>query len=303
MTSQTVPKVTGRKPRYRITSSFGHSVVLSLLVLAQLSDPLRSQALSSPPLPHDPEHAEKARHWCGIHLSRNELVAALSDGDYAVARDPKDSAALSNRGSVWLAANEPSRALRDFDAAIELSPHDPELHFNRAIAHGRLGNGERAVGDYTEAIRLNPDFAIAYHNRGVEFEQRGRLDDARADFEHALRISPDLARKQGVSGASNALAGPIPHLSRLEVPHHLKGNIGERGSANTWLFLACAITHTAIAELALMTRITCSTPAPCRSGGCARRPRWGRGPASPLPSPARARRHLRQRAHFFASLA
>lgn len=199
MASQPLQKVAGRKPRYRITSNFSHSVVLSLLMLAQLSAPSLSQSLSSPPLPHDPEHAERARHWCGIHLSRNELVAALSDCDYAVAREPKDSAALSNRGSVWLAANEPSRALRDFDAAIKLSPRDPELHFNRAIAHGRLGNGERAIADYTEAIRLNPDFAIAYHNRGVEFERRGRLDDARADFEHALRISPDLApARQGL---------------------------------------------------------------------------------------------------------
>jgi len=38
-------------------------------------------------------------------------LTELSDRDYAVARDPKDAAALSNRGAVWLAASEASERI------------------------------------------------------------------------------------------------------------------------------------------------------------------------------------------------
>ncbi|WP_083528188.1 tetratricopeptide repeat protein [Hyphomicrobium sp. CS1BSMeth3] len=142
--------------------------------------------------PHNPAHAERAVGWCAHHLARGELVAALSDCDYAVALEPQNLAALSNRGSVYLLAGEPARALTDFNAAIALAPADPDLHFNKGIAHGKLGMNEQAVADYTQAIQLRPNFAIAYHNRGYEHEVMSRPDDALADYRHALALRPGL---------------------------------------------------------------------------------------------------------------
>jgi len=84
--------------------------VLGLLLAGLAPVPCSGQSTSPIPLPHDLTHAVRARHWYAVHLSRKELVAALSDCDYAKASDPKDSAALSNRGAVWIAANEPARA-------------------------------------------------------------------------------------------------------------------------------------------------------------------------------------------------
>ncbi len=182
----------GQKPRCRTPWRNLRVLFAALLIEGAATSPLGAQISSDIPLPHDPAHADRARHWCGIHLARDELVAALSDCDYAIAFDPKDATALSNRGSVWLAANEPARALLDFDAAIAISP-EPGFYFNRGIAHGQLGARQHAIDDYTEAIRLKPDFAFAYHNRGVELEQQGSRAEATADFERALKIDPDLA--------------------------------------------------------------------------------------------------------------
>lgn len=135
----------------------GRSLVLGLALAGLAPVPCSGQNTYPIPLPHDPTHAERARHWCAVHLSRKELAAALSDCDYAIARDPNDSAALSNLGAVWIAANELARALRDFDEAIVLKPRDAGLYFNRGIAHGSVGAHERALADYTDAIAIQPD--------------------------------------------------------------------------------------------------------------------------------------------------
>jgi len=189
--SMTIGAAMGASPRSRLARLYRGRLIAALILLALAGNPLAAQQDHAIPLPHDPSHAERARHWCGIHLTRSELVEALSDCDHAIARDPKDAAALSNRGAVRLAAKEASKALQDFNAAIALA-RESGFYFNRGIAHGQLGAWEHAVADYTEAIRIQPDFAFAYHNRGIEHEQRGSHAEAKADFERALEIDPNL---------------------------------------------------------------------------------------------------------------
>ena len=144
------------------------------------------------PPPHDPAHAAQALTWCAAHLARNELVAALSDCDYAVAVEPKNPKSLSNRGSVWLLAGDPARAIMDFDAAIALVPEDASLYFNRGIAFSKLQQQDKAITEYSEAIRRRPDFAAAYYNRGFEFELKKMTTEALADYNFALKLAPDL---------------------------------------------------------------------------------------------------------------
>lgn len=162
----------------------------SLIVLAAL--PSGAEGLSSIELPHDPSHAERPVEWCAYHLARKELVAALSDCNYAVAQNPKSAAALSNRGSVWLIAGESKRSLRDFDAALKITPADASLHYNRGIALSNLGLSHEAIADFGEAIRLRPNFAIAHHNRGYEYERLLRRDEALADYRRALQLDASL---------------------------------------------------------------------------------------------------------------
>ena len=142
--------------------------------------------------PHDPAHADRALDWCAAHLARKELVAALSDCDHALARDPKSAAALSNRASVWILAGEEKRALVDIEAALVLTPDDPSLYYNRGLANARLGDRRKAIEDYSEAIRRKPDFAVAYHNRGYEHERLGQAEAAIFDYRRALAITPEL---------------------------------------------------------------------------------------------------------------
>lgn len=181
-------------------------LVIGLILISGAVSSFAQDTPSRLPLPHNPAHSDQPIGWCAYHMGRREHVAALSDCDYAVARDPRSVAALSNRGSVYLLAGEPSRAIVDFDAAIALVPDNADLFFNRGIAHSQMGARTLAIADYTKAISLKPELAIAYHNRGYEFERLSRLGDALADYRRALALQPELRQSadavQRLSGES-----------------------------------------------------------------------------------------------------
>ena len=80
------------------------SVIAVLIVTA--SGSMHAQIAT----PHDPAHAESPVDWCAAHTAKREMVQAMSDCDYAVAKEPANPRALSNRGSVWLLAGEAARA-------------------------------------------------------------------------------------------------------------------------------------------------------------------------------------------------
>jgi tetratricopeptide (TPR) repeat protein len=130
--------------------------------------------------------------WCAAHMARGELVQALFDCDHAVAANPKNVDAFSNRGSLFLLTKDAGKALADFETALRLRPNVSALHYNRGLAKARLGQHTDAIADYSEAIRLRPDMAIAYHNRGYEYEVMGQRDQAIQDYRRALELQPGL---------------------------------------------------------------------------------------------------------------
>lgn len=154
-----------------------------------------AQTVAQAPIPagpHDAAHAGSPTSWCAAHASKNELVQALSDCNYALSLDPDNVQALSNRGSIYLLAKDARAALADFERAISLRSSEAVLHFNRGVAYDDLGQSDLAIADYSEAIKLSPDFAAALHNRGYQYERKGQRDLAVADYEAALRVKPDL---------------------------------------------------------------------------------------------------------------
>jgi tetratricopeptide (TPR) repeat protein len=144
------------------------------------------------PFPHPTSDGRTADSWCAAHVARGELLQALFDCDHAVAENPENVKALSNRGSLFLRTKDAVKALVDFEQALRLNPSDPTLHYNRGLAMASLGRHADAIADYSEAIRLRPDMAIAHHNRGYERELLGQLEQALQDYRRALELHPDL---------------------------------------------------------------------------------------------------------------
>jgi tetratricopeptide (TPR) repeat protein len=179
-----------------------YALLSSLLLAVATASGQAQNAVTQ--LPHNPDHGPEALNWCAAHMARKEVAPALSDCDYAVAQNPKNAAAWSNRGSLWLVVGEFARAIVDFNEAIAIAPLDASLLFNRGIAHAGAGARERAIADYSSALKLDPSLAIAHHNRGYEHELAGRRAQARDDYRAALNIDPSL--KPSVEGLKRLTA-------------------------------------------------------------------------------------------------
>lgn len=144
--------------------------------------------------------AGHARHtgvhatWCALHLVTREYAEAIEDCDQAIAQNPSDADAYSNRSAAYLMLDDLDRATADLEVAIRLDPTDAKLYYNRGVIHTKSHEHLKAIVDYTEAIRLNPEHVPAYYNRGVALELVGEHDKAIADYRQALRLAPSLAK-------------------------------------------------------------------------------------------------------------
>ena len=79
---------------------------------------------------------------------------ALADLNRAVALDPDDAEARTNRGSIHYTADRLDEAGADFDRAIELDPDHRPAYDNRAKLRKYVRDYAGAEKDYGEAIQL-----------------------------------------------------------------------------------------------------------------------------------------------------
>jgi tetratricopeptide (TPR) repeat protein len=107
-----------------------------------------------------------------------------------LARDPKNSHALTTRGLALGAGKDADKALADFNRAIELDPKATLAYYHRAnIAYGKA-QYDKALADYNTVIEQDPEFDWAYHVRGWIYYRRMDYDKALADYEKAIKLVP-----------------------------------------------------------------------------------------------------------------
>jgi tetratricopeptide (TPR) repeat protein len=107
-----------------------------------------------------------------------------------LARDPKNSHALTARGVALSSDKDPDKAVADFDRAIELDPKATLAYYHRAnIAYGK-GRYDQALADYNAVIEQDPGFDWAYHVRGWIYYRRQDYDRALADYQTAIKLVP-----------------------------------------------------------------------------------------------------------------
>jgi tetratricopeptide (TPR) repeat protein len=130
-----------------------------------------------------------------IRLDRYFTDAYYSRGEaYRRKGDPRADADLIKRYpapplSVMLKRDS---TLAAYDHAIRRNPKDAAALYNRGNAHRSAGRGDPAIADYNEAIRLNQAHASVYYYRGILYEEKGELDLAIADYGQALKLNPEL---------------------------------------------------------------------------------------------------------------
>jgi tetratricopeptide (TPR) repeat protein len=97
-----------------------------------------------------------------VHFKQDRRADAVAEYGIAIDLDPKNVAALTNRGEILLGDRDLDGALADFDAAIALDPLASDSHANRArmlVAAIAEVWPERAArcAEIARGIRLDPD--------------------------------------------------------------------------------------------------------------------------------------------------
>jgi predicted O-linked N-acetylglucosamine transferase (SPINDLY family) len=160
------------------------------------AEPLCRAVLQSQP--RDFNAAQLLGH---IALRRHDYEAAEKWLSRAVAVNPGNAAAQSNRAVAQLALGRPAAALVSSERAIALNPAFAEAHSNRGRAQSALGKTEECLSSYERALVLAP---------GLQDAQRGRIDALLALERHeaalaaadtALGTAPDNAELWSVRGA------------------------------------------------------------------------------------------------------
>ena len=119
-----------------------------------------------------------------------KVVANPSKGDGMPESVQETVRTHLDHGRACLDKGKYDDAIAHYDKAIALDPNDAAAYTNRGSAYYRKGAFDRAIADHSKAIAIDPNHANAYYNRGVAYEQKGDKDQAIADFRKVLEINP-----------------------------------------------------------------------------------------------------------------
>ncbi len=128
--------------------------------------------------------------------NRGDFVSAERYWSEAIALNPTNAAAWSNRGNARVSQNHLQEALDDYAESIRLAPDSPDPYLNRGTAWEGLKDWDRAIADYRTVLELNPEDAAAWNNLGNVAVSLGDYSTGLEDFETAARLAPGFAFAQ-----------------------------------------------------------------------------------------------------------
>lgn len=114
--------------------------------------------------------------------------AAINDFTKTLELNPREIAALYNRGSAYLQLQDFKKAFKDLDAFIAIKSDLPEAYLNRGVARLNLKKTDEAIEDFNTGLRLNPRFPNLYRARAIAYKIKGEAQLAQADELRAAEL-------------------------------------------------------------------------------------------------------------------
>lgn len=120
-----------------------------------------------------------------VHYRAKNLDLARDFYNRAIAADADNLRALTNRGSLLLEENRLSEARQDLERAVTIRPYHLAALFNLSAALYKLGDSDGARIRLDEILSRNPTFTRALLLRGTIHAEKERWKEALEDFEQA----------------------------------------------------------------------------------------------------------------------
>lgn len=150
--------------------------------------------------PTDPTAHSNRAH---LLTTMGKVGDALVSLDFALALRPDMAQLHCNKGNILQGFGHHAEALMSFDAAIAAEPNLPEAHSNRANTLAALARPEDALASLTQAIACDPQFVEAVYNRGNLLLSLQRGAEALRDYDRALTLRSDFP--EALCNRGNAL--------------------------------------------------------------------------------------------------
>jgi hypothetical protein len=111
----------------------------------------------------------------GAHLQMGIILAKIGDRkeamkyfDKILSAEPKNAAALNNRGNIFMLDGKYPEAQKAYLAATQASPEDPYVWVNLAKSYKAVNNTKKAKAAFVKAQRLNPSVKEKYKAMALE---------------------------------------------------------------------------------------------------------------------------------------
>lgn len=120
------------------------------------------------------------------------LDQALTYYQAALAKQPRNVAALYDIGTVYQARNDTARAATWFQRAIGVNRNFAPALYDLGVIEA-ASNPSQAVILFQEAVDAQPSDASAWFNLGVLLYRQGQVTQGRADVNKAISLNAALA--------------------------------------------------------------------------------------------------------------
>jgi protein O-GlcNAc transferase len=164
------------------------------LALHQAGQLAEAERLYAEIIAATPGHAASLHLLGVLKFQRGDAAAAVRNFDAALALEPANAFAHSNRSVALAALARFDEALASADTALALKPDHAEAWSNRAAALFELRRFDEALASAERAIALKPNHADAHASRGNVLKQRGALEEALVDYGKAIELNPTFVR-------------------------------------------------------------------------------------------------------------
>ena len=155
-----------------------------------------------------------------IRLHQGHAAEALTYAERALALDPVNEGAWTNRGLSLAALGRAEEALISYEQVLQRRPAAVEVRYYRALALNALGRAGAALAEFDHVLRVKPDYVDAWVVRANMLWMMGAVEQALDSYGRALAIAPNMpealwSRANCLWTRQQDVAGAIADLERL----------------------------------------------------------------------------------------
>lgn len=137
-----------------------------------------------------PKNHDALRFLSVVASNKSNHSFALELINKAIASNPRNGIAYSNKGNILLALGNPLEAIEEHKKAIQLLPKYSEAYSNLGNVFQELGDFQKSIDLYRKALEIEPNNIEFIRNIGNAFWGANLFENAAIAYSKVLELRP-----------------------------------------------------------------------------------------------------------------